>query len=145
MIEAIGTPFERQIQRTFDGLNRVLTVEVTGADGAQIDGITSYTYEDNGNLTTVTDETGLVTTMTYDRLERLIANDNPAEGLNQRTYNNAGKLIQHINGDGDIHTYEYDEVSRLVCSTDPESFVKGYAYDRRNNVTTSFHTTCLNA
>ncbi len=133
--EAVGTSIERQIQRTYDALNRVLTVEVTGADGVQIDGITQYSYFPAGNLATVTDETGLVTSMTYDRLERLVALDDPAEGLIQRTYNDAGEVTSHINGDGDIHQYAYDEVSRLIQTIDPEGFVKSFGYDSRNNVT----------
>ncbi len=133
--EAVGTPIERQVQRTFDRLNRVLTVEVTGSDGAQIDGITSYTYEPAGNLATVTDETGLVTTMTYDELERLVTLDDPAEGLIQRTYNEAGEVTQHINGDGETHTYGYDDISRLTEVTDPKGYVKTFGYDSRNNVT----------
>ncbi|RBW45663.1 hypothetical protein DS901_02550 [Loktanella sp. D2R18] len=133
--EAVGTPIERQVQRTYDALNRVLTVEVTGDDGAQIEGITSYTYEPAGNLATVTDETGLVTYMGYDTLERLVALDDPAEGLIQRTYNDAGEVTEHINGDGEIHAYGYDSVSRLSETTDPEGYVKSFAYDTRNNVT----------
>ena len=134
--EAQGTPIERQIQRTYDNLNRVLTVEVTAADGAQIDGVTTYTYEPNGNLATVTDETGLVTTMGYDELERLATVNDPAEGLITRTYNDAGEVIQHINGDGEIHAYLYDNVSRLTQTTDPEGFVKSFAYDIRDNIQT---------
>lgn len=134
--EAAGTPIERQIQRTYDALNRVLTVEVTGADGAQIDGITTYTYEPNGNLSTVTDETGLVTTMGYDELERLTSVDDPAEGLITRTYNLAGEVTEHTNGDGETHIYVYDDVSRLIQTTDPGGFVKSFAYDVRDNIST---------
>ena len=134
--EAEGTPIERQIQRTYDALNRVLTVEVTGADGAQIDGITAYTYEPNGNLSTVTDETGLVTSMSYDALERLTAVDDPAEGLITRIYNQAGEVTQHTNGDGETHIYAYDDVSRLTQTTDPEGFVKSFAYDTRDHIVT---------
>ncbi|WP_227287777.1 RHS repeat-associated core domain-containing protein, partial [Boseongicola sp. H5] len=132
--EAVGTPIERRIQRSFDLMNRVLSVEVTGADGVQIDGITTYTYDAVGNLATITDETGLVTTMTYDPLERLVAVDDPAEGLIQRTYNLAGEITQHISGDGAIHTYDYDAVSRLIETVDPEGFIKTFAHDDRDNI-----------
>ncbi|WP_299695392.1 FG-GAP-like repeat-containing protein [uncultured Tateyamaria sp.] len=134
--EAQGTGIERQVQRTYDALNRVLTVEITAADGQQIDGVTSYTYLPAGNLATVTDETGLVTTMGYDGLERLVSLDDPAEGLIQRTYNEAGEVVQHINGDGEAHTYAYDAVSRLTETTDAEGFVKSFAYDPRDNIST---------
>ncbi|MEP4627159.1 MAG: collagen-binding domain-containing protein [Tateyamaria sp.] len=132
--EAQGTSIERQIQRTYDSLNRVLSLEVTGADGAQIEGITTYNYLPAGNLETVTDETGLVTSMTYDPLERLVSLDDPAEGLIQRTYNAAGEVTRYTNGDGELHTYVYDEISRLIQHTDPEGFIKSFTYDKRDNI-----------
>lgn len=134
--EASGTGIERQVHRTFDALNRVLTVETTGADGIQIDGVTQYSYLPAGNLETVTDETGLVTSMSYDEMERLVSVDDPAEGLIQRTYNEAGEVIAHINGQGETHQYAYDNVSRLTQTTDPEGYVKAFAYDSRDNIQT---------
>jgi len=133
--EAAGTPIERQVQRTYDALNRVLTVETTGLDGAQIDGNTQYSYLPAGNLETVTDETGLVTTISYDPLERIIAIDHPNEGLMQKVINSAGEVTQHINGDGEVYQFAYDDVSRLTQTTDPEGFVKSFAYDQRDNIT----------
>ena len=132
--EAQGTSIERQIQRTYDALNRVLTVEVTGADGAQIDGLTTYTYQQNGNVATVTDETNLVTTFGYDMLERLVSIDDPAEGISSRIYNMAGELTEYVNSDGESFTYLYDQVSRTIQTTDPEGFVKSYTYDQRDNI-----------
>jgi RHS repeat-associated protein len=134
--EAQGTDVERQVHRTYDALNRVLTVEVTGADGAQIDGTTQYTYDAAGNLSSVTDETGLLTTMTYDELEQLVSVADPAEGLIRRVYNDASEVIGHINGDGETHTYAYDTVGRLTETTDPQGFVKTFAYDGRDNIST---------
>ncbi|MHA6268361.1 PKD domain-containing protein [Aliiroseovarius sp. CAU 1755] len=134
--EAQGTPIERQVQRSYDALNRVLTVEVTGADGAQIDGVTTYSYLPAGNLASVVDETGLVTTMTYDQMERLVAVDDPAEGLIQRVYNTAGEIVSHINGDGEAHSYAYDEVGRLTDTVDPGGFEKHFAYNLQNSIST---------
>jgi RHS repeat-associated protein len=135
MTEALGLPEERRMVRTYDLLNRVRSVETTGPDGQQIDGITTYLYDTAGNLKTVTDETGLVTTMGYDGLERLVAIDDPAEGLITRTYNAAGEVTEHVNGDGEVHEYAYDAVSRLTGTTDPEGYTKTFAYDLRDNVT----------
>jgi len=135
-MDAVGAPEERHQVSTFDALNRVLTVEITGADGVQIDGITSYSYEPNGNLASVTDETDLVTTMAYDSLERLVAMDDPAEGLIQRSYNEAGEVVSHTNGDGETHLYRFDEVSRMTETTDAGGFIKSFDYDDLDNVTT---------
>ncbi|WP_283401515.1 PKD domain-containing protein [Aliiroseovarius halocynthiae] len=134
--EAQGTAVERQVHRTYDAYNRVLTVEVTGADGAQIDGLTSYSYLPAGNLATTTDATGLVTSMSYDAMERLVSVDDPVEGLIQRAYNVAGEVVSHTNGDGETHTYAYDATSRLTKTTDPEGFEKDFTYDTSDNVAT---------
>ncbi|WP_175484878.1 PKD domain-containing protein [Jannaschia pohangensis] len=134
VIEAEGLPEERRVLRTFDDLNRMLTVEVTGPDGAQIDGITRYTYDAAGNVATITDETGLVTTMTYDALERLVTVDDPAEGLITRVYDEAGDVVRHIDGTGAEHDYVYDDIGRMIEVTDPEGFVKRFEYDLRDNI-----------
>ena len=134
--EAAGTVNESQVQRTYDALNRVLTVEITGSDGVQINGLTSYAYLPAGNLASVTDETGLVTSMGYDALERLTSVDDPAEGLISRVFNEAGEVVSHINGDGETHGFVYDNVSRLTQTTDPEGFVKSFSYDSRDNIQT---------
>ncbi|RBW62534.1 hypothetical protein [Ruegeria sp. A3M17] len=49
----------------------MLSVEVTGAGGSNIGGITQYTYLPVGNLEPVTDQTGLFTSMTYDARKRV--------------------------------------------------------------------------
>ena len=133
--EALGTPEQRSIERAFDQMNRVFAMRVVDASGTQLDDPVFYSYLPGGQLETVTDETGLVTTMSYDALERLISVDDPAQGLIQRVYSDAGDVIQHINGNGQTHLYGYDEVGRLAQTTDPEGFTKTFAYDARDNVT----------
>lgn len=132
--EASGQPEERLVVRTYDSLNRVLSLEITGPGGLPIGGTTTYAYDPAGNLTSVTDPTGLVTGMDYDSLERLVALDDPAEGLIRRTYNLAGEVIEHIDGDDEVQTFTYDTVSRLTGMTDAEGYVKAFAYDLRDNV-----------
>ncbi|MFZ5965279.1 PKD domain-containing protein [Thalassococcus sp. BH17M4-6] len=132
--EAQGTPIERQVRRTFDSLNRILTVEVTGADGVQIDGLREYSYLPAGNVASFTDATGLVTTMGYDGLERLVTFTDPAEGELQRFFNEAGEMVGHISSDGAVNAFDYDEVGRLRETTDAEGFVKSMSYDAQDNL-----------
>ena len=134
--EASGTPIERQVHRTYDLDNQLLTVEVTAADGISVNGQTIFTYDLNGNLATSTDETGLLTSYGYDALDRLITIDDPADGLIERTYNLAGEITQYIDGEGDTHSYTYDDVGRLISSVDPEANVANYSYDLSDNIQT---------
>lgn len=132
--EAAGSAVERQVHRTFDDLNRMLTVEVTGADGVQIDGRREYSYLPAGNLASFTDATGLVSTMGYDGLERLVTFTDPAKGELQRFFNQAGELVGHISSDGAVNAFDYDEVGRLRETTNAEGFVKSMSYDAQDNL-----------
>ena len=54
----------------------------------------TYTYDSNGNITRITDQSGKVTRYTYDKLGHLTREDNPY--LNKTyvyTYDNAGNRL----------------------------------------------------
>lgn len=133
--EALGTPEQRSIERAFDWRNNITSTRVVNASGEVISGPSGYSYDDAGNLSTVTDATGLTTFMVYDAMERLISVDDPVAGVMQREYSDAGDVIRFINGDGEVHEYTYDSVGRLAGMLDPEGYSKSMSYDMRDNVT----------
>lgn len=67
-----------------------------------------YTYDLNGNVKTVKDSQGRVTTLSYDALDRIISSTDP---LNQTTY------------------FEYDAGDHVTKVTDPRGKITTYAYD----------------
>lgn len=67
-----------------------------------------YTYDANGNISTVTDALNRSTTLTYDALDRVIQSKDPLNGLTR---------------------YEYDAGDRLTKVTDPRGLVTSYVYD----------------
>ena len=69
---------------------------------------TRYTYDLNGNVKTVKDSQGRVTTLSYDALDRIISSTDP---LNQTTY------------------FEYDAGDHVTKVTDPRGKITTYAYD----------------
>lgn len=116
-----------QTQYTYDDLDRRLTetkgvcVQPELADRCDPPTTLTYTYDPDGNVVSVTNENGSVTTTTYDALNRPIA-ENMARGPGV-----VGTTAM---------TYEYDGLSRLTQATDDNDPGDGgddatltYAYD----------------
>jgi YD repeat-containing protein len=93
--------------RVFDGLNRL--AQEIGATSQT----TVYAYDDQGNVTSVTDPLTHATSNQYDALNRLVRVTDPGLGVTQ---------------------YGYDGVDRLVSVTDPRSLATGYVYDGLGNL-----------
>ncbi len=99
---------------------------------------TTYTYDKNGNIKTVTDPENVVATYEYDNMNRQISVSQP--GLdefgtdvvitNTTTYNWEGKLLTQTDANGNITSNEYDSKGRLTKSIDAKGGVSAYSYDR---------------
>ena len=132
-------------------LGQPLTVIVSGLDagGATTTQTTTYTYDGRGNVLTVTDASGNVTTMTYNPANQLVTVQQPATGetgpatghvttTNVYQYyggpvasvtlsNESGVPVRQVN-----YTYSAEgEVASVTGSTQPAT----YAYDGRGRVT----------
>ncbi len=95
---------------TYDDLDRV--VKISQVKGTQ-ESNTSYTYDEVGNLLTVTDEQG---TITY-------------------TYNINDQVATRTDIYGNTVTYDYDQAKRLTTLTYPDGKSVHYNYDENNNLT----------
>ncbi len=107
-------------------------------DKSQITLSTVYTYDKNGNLTTVTTPAGVVTTYAYDNLNRQIGVKQPgmeeygnqAEISSSTTLNWEGKPVTVVNENGNTTAYEYSKRGFLVKVTDANNGVTAFEYDR---------------
>ncbi len=86
-------------------------------DGATV----TYSYDNTGNLATVTDsETGITTTYYYDLIDRLVKYEEKGTNLTHSvTYiydekNNLSSLTEVINGVKTVYTYAYDNDNRVT-------------------------------
>lgn len=112
----------------------------------------TYTYDNNGNVATVTDRKGQVTTYTYDALNRRTkatyqdgtSTNNSYDAGNRltsiqekdasgtvtatitRTYDGLDRLIQEITAQGTVN-YVYDNASRRTSMTVEEEWGSGLA------------------
>ena len=141
---------------TYDNVNRLAT-----DTGAVTGEVTSYTYDDQSNLLTMTDPLSHVTTYTYDALNRRStaedalshttttaydANDNPTSvtdplGLvTTYTYNGIGDLTGISSPDTGSTTRTFDAAGNLLTSTDARSDVTTYTYDALNRPLTVSYT-----
>lgn len=96
--EAVGTDAERVTTFTYDEYGQLLTATIE-ADANTNAAATIFTYDDNGNLASITDPEG-----------------NRTEFL---SYNNMGKLLEMKDPRGYTWTYQYDNMGRLISQTDP--------------------------
>jgi len=146
-----STMAKRSLARAYDALGRLTTL-----DDATI---TDFTYDDNGNLDTITDVAGRVTNQDYDGLNRLTQTRQDVGGIDAKTkfqydaldnlvqvtdpknlntvytYNGLGDLTQLASPDTGINTYPYDSAGNRKTETDARGIVTTYAYDALNRLT----------
>ena len=104
---------------------------ITGFVGAE-DSV-SYTYDDNGNVLTVSDKNGVIK-REYDALNRIIKLTDTFGKSIQYTYDAVGNLASIIYPDNTAVNYTYDANNNLVSVTDWANRVTSYTYDVNNMV-----------
>ncbi|MEO8183796.1 MAG: hypothetical protein ABI895_33645 [Deltaproteobacteria bacterium] len=105
----------------------------------------AFAYDSIGRLSSVTDNSGNVTTFVRDtlgRLDRILGPygqttevsldahgfisslEDPAGSQSQFTYTDAGLMTTMVDVRGGLHAFEYDDVGRLISDSGPEDVVK---------------------
>ncbi len=122
---------------------------------------TEYSYDNQGNVTSVRDPLNHTTSNQYDALNRLKQVTDPALGVTQYGYNGRdalisvtdprslvtgytvdglGNLTQQASPDAGNTTSTYDAAGNLLTQTDAKGQVTRYSYDTLNRVTLiTFH------
>jgi len=93
--------------------------------------VTDYGYDNQDNLTAVTDPRGIATAYVYDGFGRVIQTASPDAGTTVYVYDKADNLTQKTDGRGVVTNYGYDALSRITTKTFPAASVENvtYAYD----------------
>jgi RHS repeat-associated protein len=99
---------------TYDAAGRLREVRQVLASGFVT---TRYAYDLHGNLTSVTDPNGNVTTYVYDDFGQMLSQMSPVTGTTTYTYDLAGQLIGTTDANGATTTRTYDSLGRVLSST----------------------------
>jgi YD repeat-containing protein len=111
--------------------------QVLSANGPRIDvnDTTTYTYDTQGNLTSITDALGRVTTLSnYDAHGQVGRIVDPNGLTTDFTYSPRGWLTSRKSGD-QLSTYDYDGVGQLTKATLPGGSTTDYTYDDAHRLT----------
>ena len=76
------------------------------------DGETTFTYDGNGNLLTLTDARSKTTTWTYDGMDRVETRTDPLTRDESFVYDLMGNLTSWTDRKGQVTTYQYDALNR---------------------------------
>jgi len=114
---------------SFGTANRLLTM-----NGAALGETTTYTWDNQGNLLSVKDPLGHVTTYGYDALNRRIVLTDALGKTATYTYNNLDQLTQVKDPLGLTTTYSYDGLDDQLGQSSPDSGVTSYIYDAAGNL-----------
>jgi YD repeat-containing protein len=136
--------------RVYSEINRLF--QEIGSTGQT----TQYAYDNQGNVTSVTDPLNHTTANAYDALNRVRQVTDPALGITQYAYNGLsaltqvtdprtlatsytldglGNLNQQVSPDTGTTSNTYDAAGNLLFQTDAKGQVTSYVYDPLNRVT----------
>jgi YD repeat-containing protein len=134
---ATGTP--RTWTYTYNEFGQVLTAKGPRTDVADV---TTYTYDGMGNLATVTNALGHVTTLSnYDANGRVGRITDPNGMTTDLTYSPRGWLTSRVvtgNGKSETTTYDYDGVGQMTQVTQPDGSSIAYSYDPAHRLTDTY-------
>ncbi len=121
------------ITRTFDNLGRVLSC--TDTLGQTV----GYTYDPEGNLSTITYPGNKTVTYGYDGSNRLKTITDWAGRLTTYTYDTIGRLIRVDRPNGTRQRLEYDDANRLIATFEERGatalWQAAYVLDDANRIT----------
>lgn len=101
-----------------------------------IGGTTTYTYNDNGQMTSCTLPDGMVENYSYDEAGNLIKISNSASGDRERTYNENGQVVDKQETSGMNGQYFYDENNRMIKQVVNDIAIN-YSYNQNGQIVSS--------
>jgi RHS repeat-associated protein len=112
---------------TYDADGEVTSV--TDPDGH----VTSYAYDANGNKVKLTDAAGHVTSYAYDAGNQQTTVTAPDGTVTTASHDPDGNIVKRVNAAGKATAYSYDALNQVVSVTDPLGHQTTYAYDLAGN------------
>ncbi len=154
MIEAKGTPSERQTEYSYDAKGNLITTKRL-ANAKSAEALTTMAYDEAGNLVTTTDPmghsqrfthdamgnvltrtdgNGKVWSYTYDAKGQRLTSQDPVGNVTREVHDGQGRLVRTIDAAGAETRYEYDSDDHLVKQIDALGGETGFTYDLDGNL-----------
>jgi RHS repeat-associated protein len=173
----VSDPAGESITYTLDGMGNIVQQDIKNSSGAIVETqsqvfsqlnelvqsvgalpteVTSYAYDPDGNVTSITDAKNNTTFQAFDALNRLISVTDPLNGVTQYgynaqgenasvttprdlatsyVYNGFGQVIQAASPDTGTTVYHLDAAGNVISQTDARGVVTKWTYDALNRVT----------
>ncbi|MFT3761664.1 MAG: RHS repeat-associated core domain-containing protein [Pseudoxanthomonas sp.] len=122
------TPY-RRAYTDYDELSRPRASR--GSNGQNL----TYTYDLNGNATTLKDVLNQTTTLTYDALDRVVQSKDPTGKTTKFEYDAADQLTKVTDPRGKATSYVYDGFGQLWKQVSPDTGTTTYAYNAYGQLT----------
>lgn len=127
---ASGGTLSRQHAATFDALGRKLT-DTGGVSGE----VTTYVYDNNGNVTSIKDGNNNLTLQAFDQLNRVKSTTNANSSSMTYAYDAHDGLLSMSDYNGGTTTWVRDGFEDAIQQTSPDSGTTIYRYDADANLT----------
>lgn len=115
-------PAGQRVDIVYDALDRIVQV-------ADASGVATYRYDPNGNLRSVTDQLGRITTYDYDVMDRRIAKTDAGGATEHYEYDAMGNVTRVVDRKQQISVHEYDLLGRRAASRYADGTSVAFAYD----------------
>ena len=119
---------KRQHTATYDALGERLT------DVGGVSQTTSFTYDKNGNVQTITDPRGYISYRSVDQLNRLTRYKDGALNISYISYDSHSRPLTVTDPKGNLTSYVYDGFGDKIQQTNPDTLTTVYTYDPDANL-----------
>jgi len=115
-------------QQLFDAMGRLME-SINGVGNSD-----KVSYDNNSNLTAITDAKNQSTQNAYDALNRLITQTDPLNQHAQYGYDSDDNLIEVTDPKGLVTRYTYDAYGNRISQDSPDTGLTTYIYDSADNL-----------
>src|SRR5262249_27399373 len=96
--------------------------------GASEAATTSYSYDGQGNVSSITDALGHSTSFTYDKLGHALTRTDALSGVTTTQYDAFGNVVKTIDVRGNASFAYYDQLDRLALPGDAANYATATTY-----------------
>ncbi len=116
---------------SYDSAGRLLT-QSRAVNGQNV--ITTFSYSDYGQISSITDPNGNTKTFSYDQYGNISSKTDPQNNTASFTYDLAGRKLTETDPLNHSWTYSYDNAGHVLTATDPMNHVTTSVYDNEGQL-----------